>query len=71
MHDYYTPKELQQVKAMDLLTYLRRYEPQELVHISAGNYCTRPHDSMKISNGKWYCLRKSMRRPRMIWTRMF
>ena len=38
---------------MDLLTYLRTYEPQELVHFGGGTYCTREHDSLKISNGKW------------------
>ena len=39
---------------MDLLTYLQHYEPEELVRVSAGNYCTRTHDSLKISNGKWH-----------------
>ena len=38
---------------MDLLTYLRRFEPQELVHIGGNTYATRTHDSLKISNGKW------------------
>ena len=38
---------------MDLLTYLRRFEPQELVHIGGDTYATRTHDSLKISNGKW------------------
>lgn len=38
---------------MDLLTYLQNYEPQELIHVSGGTYCTREHDSLKISNGKW------------------
>ena len=42
------------VRQMDLLTYLRRYEPEELVHFSGSTYCTRTHDSLKISNGKWY-----------------
>ena len=37
---------------MDLLTYLRNYEPQELVHVSGNTYCTREHDSLRISNGK-------------------
>ena len=41
-------------KEMDLLTYLKIYEPSELVRIGAGIYCTREHDSLKISNGKWY-----------------
>ena len=54
MREYYSLAEVQQAKAMDLLTYLRQYEPQELVHLSGDNYCTRTHDSLKISNGKWY-----------------
>ena len=54
MNMHYSPDELQRAKAIDLLSYLQRYEPQELVQISAGNYCTRTHDSLKISNGKWY-----------------
>ena len=51
---YATPEEISKAKEMDLLTYLQNYEPQELVKISSGNYCTREHDSLKISNGKWY-----------------
>lgn len=39
---------------MDLLTYMKACEPDELVHISGDHYCTREHDSLKISNGKWY-----------------
>ena len=38
---------------MDLLTYLKNYEPSELVHFGGSTYCTRTHDSLKISNGKW------------------
>ena len=41
------------VKRLDLLTYLERYDPHELVRISSGVYSTRTHDSLKISNGKW------------------
>lgn len=38
---------------MDLLTYLRRFEPQELVHIGGNTYATRTHDSLKspMENG--------------------
>ena len=36
-----------------MLTYLQTYEPQELVHFGGSTYCTREHDSLKISNGKW------------------
>lgn len=50
---YVSPENIRQAKQMDLLTYLQNYEPQELVRISSGVYCTREHDSLKISNGKW------------------
>lgn len=51
---YYKSSVIEQVKKIDLFTYLKNYEPDELVQISRGNYCTRTHDSLKISNGKWY-----------------
>ena len=42
-----------EAKKMDLQTYLERYEPDELVHVSGNVYCTKAHDSLRISNGKW------------------
>ena len=50
---YIDPAMIAEAKQMDLLTYLQNYEPQELVHISGNVYCTKTHDSLKISNGKW------------------
>lgn len=50
---YIAPEVVQRVKQMDLLTYLKNYEPYELVHFSGNTYTTRTHDSLKISNGKW------------------
>lgn len=50
---YVTPEEIRQAKEMDLLTYLQNYEPHELVRVAPNTYCTREHDSLKISNGKW------------------
>lgn len=50
---YVSKEQLAAAREMDLLTYLQRYEPEELVHISGGTYATRTHDSLKISNGKW------------------
>lgn len=50
---YVTPESILQAKKMDLLTYLQSYEPKELVQISNETYCTKSHDSLKISNGKW------------------
>lgn len=38
-----------EAKKLDLLTYLQRYEPNELVHIHGNEYCTRTHDSLKIT----------------------
>ncbi len=45
---------IEQARRIDLLTYLSCCEPGNLIHISGNNYCTREHDSLKISNGKWY-----------------
>lgn len=50
---YIAPEVIIEAKRMDLLTYLRTYEPGELVRYSGNTYCTREHDSLKISNGKW------------------
>lgn len=50
---YVSKEQLAAAREVDLLTYLRCYEPNELVHISGGTYATRTHDSLKISNGKW------------------
>ena len=51
---YVSQDDVRQAKQMDLLTYLQSYEPQELVRLSGNTYCTREHDSLKISNGKWH-----------------
>jgi len=51
---YVDPSVIDQVKQVDLFTYLRDNEPDELVKISRNTYCTQTHDSLKISNGRWY-----------------
>ena len=50
---YYTEKQIDQARSIDLLTYLQSFEPTELVRVRGNTYCTREHDSLKISNGKW------------------
>ena len=50
---YYTEKQIDQARSIDLLTYLQSFEPTELVHVRGNTYCTREHDSLKMSNGKW------------------
>ncbi|MEK4045143.1 DUF3991 and TOPRIM domain-containing protein [Paenibacillus sp. FSL H8-0048] len=51
---YVSKEQIEQAKQLDLLTYLQVYEPYELVRCSRNVYCTRTHDSLKISNGKWF-----------------
>ena len=51
---YITTDEIIQARQMDLLTYLQNYEPENLIKISRDAYCTREHDSLKISNGMWH-----------------
>lgn len=51
---YIEPEVLQQARQVDLLSYLQTNDPGNLVRISGNNYCTRDHDSLKISNGKWH-----------------
>lgn len=50
---FYTREEIEKVRGMDLLSYLRQFEPENLVKLYGNTYCTREHDSLKISNGKW------------------
>lgn len=51
---YATAEDIAKARNMDLLTYLQNYELGELVKVANGTYCTREHDSLKISNGKWF-----------------
>ena len=51
---YYSKNVIQRIKQIDLFTYLKNYEPEELIHYSKDTYMTKTHDSLKISNGMWY-----------------
>ena len=51
---YIEPEALQEARRIDLLTWLRMNDPDNLVHVSGNTFCTAEHDSLKISNGKWY-----------------
>lgn len=50
---YIPPEIVKEIQKIDLLTYLKRFEPNELVYISGDTYCLKSHDSLKISNGLW------------------
>ena len=54
MSFFYTKETIEKAKKIDLLTYLQNFEPDELVKFSRDTFCTKEHDSLKISNGKWY-----------------
>ena len=47
-------EEIRSAREIDLLSFLQSTDPQELVALGNGNYCTKEHDSLKISNGKWH-----------------
>ena len=49
----FTKGQIEACRKIDLMTYLSAKEPQRLVKVSATEYCTTDHDSLKISNGKW------------------
>lgn len=48
-----TKEQIQRAKEWDLLSYLQAFEPGELKRCGPHEYCTRTHDSLKISHGKW------------------
>ena len=48
-----TKEQITRAREWDLLSYLTAFEPSELVKCGPREYCTRSHDSLKISNGKW------------------
>lgn len=51
---YFSAEDIERAKRVDLLTYLQTCEPNQLVKVAGSTYCTREHDSLKISNGKWH-----------------
>ena len=50
---YATKSQIERARQPDLLTFLRRYKPDELIPTGPNAYKLRSHDSLKISNGKW------------------
>lgn len=51
---YIDPETVVRAREMDLLTYLQERDPEELVRTGLASWRTRTHDSLKLSNGKWY-----------------
>ena len=57
---YIPPEIIAEARQVDLLTYLKNYEPYELVEVCRNTYTTKSHDSLKISNGLWYWFTKGV-----------
>ncbi len=51
---FVTADEIQSARQIDAFSYLQAYCPGELVKLGGGEYCTKTHDSLKLSRGKWY-----------------
>lgn len=51
--NYISPELIAKAKETDLLTYLMRVAPNELVRVSNREYKTASHGSLRISDGKW------------------
>lgn len=50
---YISKSELANIKKLDLLTYLKNYEPEELIRNGRTDYVMRTYSSLHISNGLW------------------
>lgn len=50
---YVSARQIESARQPDLLTFLQRYNPGDLVPTGNGAYKLKSHDSLKISNGKW------------------
>ena len=58
MSKYIPPDLIEKAKKVDLLTFFKNYYPEELVQETKTQYCTKTHDSLKMSNGLWnWCSR--------------
>jgi hypothetical protein len=47
-------EQIQQARSVELLEYLKAYEPSNVRKSGSGEYCMVEHDSLKMSNGKWF-----------------
>ena len=57
---YISKEKITEARQLDLQSYLRCYDPGELVRLSSNVFTTKTHDSLKISNGKWYWWSRSI-----------
>ena len=48
-----TPEELKMIRELDILTYFKNYDPNELVKEGENDYVLNSHNSLHIKGGKW------------------
>ena len=54
MVPWYSDDQIREAKRIDLYSYLSKNRPSELIPVTGKVFCTARHDSLQISNGKWY-----------------
>lgn len=52
--DFVTPEQIEKARGVNLLDYLQRSEPGNLIRSAPDEYRLKDHDSLKISNGKFH-----------------
>lgn len=63
---YIAPEVVQKVKKMDLLTYLKNYEPYELVHFTGNIYTTKSHDIVPNTKPVQHKQPQAKKKPRKV-----
>ena len=53
MKKFYTKQDIQELKSIDVFTYMMNVEPDNLIKVSSKSYCTKEHDSMRIDPNGW------------------
>ena len=54
MVPWFSDDQIRDAKSIDLYSYLSKNHPSELIQVTGKVFCTAQHDSLQISNGKWY-----------------
>lgn len=56
MRERVTTDQIKLARTVDLISYMQRYEPEELIRTGPHDYKTATHSSLCISdNGLWHC----------------
>ena len=52
--DFVTPEQIEKARKVNLLDYVQRTEPGNVVPSAPGEYMLKDHDSLKFSKGKFH-----------------